>query len=111
LDASGQATPPAAVNGVSGTATDIAGGWQHSCAIQAGTDNVVCWGYDYSGQATPPDAVNGASGTATHIATGNAYTLAIVAVPEPTAWLGQLSGLALLGALHRSRTRKRRGRT
>ena len=66
----GQVTPPNAVNGASGTATGIAAGWFHSCAIQAGTSEVVCWGqppssYDF-GQATPPDAVNGVSGTATH---------------------------------------------
>ncbi len=110
-DDDGQATPPAAVNGVSGTAADIAAGGWHSCAIQAGTGDVVCWGWDISGQATPPDAVNGVSGTATHIAAGLIHTLAIVAVPEPTAWLGQTAGLALLCALHHSRTRRRRVRT
>jgi hypothetical protein len=57
----------------------------------------------------PPDAVNGVAGTATDIAAGGDHTLAI-ALPEPTAWLAQLSGLGLLCALHRSRVRKRRGR-
>ncbi len=109
-DATGQATPPAAVNGVSGTATDIAAGNWYSCAIQAGTGNVVCWGDDHYGQATPPDAVNGVSGTATDIAAGGNHTLAI-ALPEPTAWLGQLAGLSLLFALHRLRAHRRRGRT
>jgi hypothetical protein len=33
LDTDGQATPPDAVNGTSGTATDIAAGGDHSCAI------------------------------------------------------------------------------
>ena len=52
--------PPDTVTGVSGTATGIAAGDDHSCAIQAGTGNVICWGQDwYSGQATPPDDVNG----------------------------------------------------
>jgi len=37
----GQATPPDSVNGVSGTATDVAAGGEHSCAIQAGTDYIV----------------------------------------------------------------------
>jgi hypothetical protein len=64
----GKATPPDAVNGVSGTASDIAAGLDHSCAIQAGTGNVVCWGYDRCGVSTPPDAVNGVSGTATEVA-------------------------------------------
>jgi len=36
----GQATPPRAVNGASGTATDIAGGTFHSCAIQTDTGDV-----------------------------------------------------------------------
>jgi alpha-tubulin suppressor-like RCC1 family protein len=103
----GQATPPDAVNGVSGAATDIAAGAWHSCAIQAGTGNAVCWGNDDYGQSTPPDEVNGVSGTATDIAAGTDHTLAIW-VPEPTAWLAQPAGLALLCALHRSRARKRR---
>jgi hypothetical protein len=82
----GQATPPDAVNGVSGTATAIAAGMMHSCAIQAGTGNVVCWGsnydhffFNYYGQATPPDAVNGVSGTATAIAAGRVHSCAIQA--------------------------------
>ncbi len=78
-DGDGRATPPDAVNGVSGTATDIAAGNSHSCAIQAGTGNVVCWGYDDQGQATPPNAVNGVSGTATDIAAGKWYSCAIQA--------------------------------
>jgi len=53
-DGDGRATPPDAVNGVSGTATDIAAGYGHSCAIQAGTGNAVCWGDDSDDQATPP---------------------------------------------------------
>jgi hypothetical protein len=35
----------------------------------------------------------------------------VASVPEPTAWLVQLAGLALLCALHRSRARRRRGQT
>ncbi len=69
-DSYGQATPPDTVNGVFGTATEIAAGGQHSCAIQAGTGNAVCWGWDLYGQATPPDTVNGVLGTATEIAAG-----------------------------------------
>jgi hypothetical protein len=71
--------PPDAVNGVSGTATDIAAGFSHNCAIQAGTGHVICWGNDWYGQATPPDAVNGVSGTATDIAAGSDYSCAIQA--------------------------------
>jgi hypothetical protein len=69
------------VDGTSGTASAIAGGWRHSCAIQGGTGNVVCWGRDHQGQATPPDSVNGVAGTATDIAAGEFTTLAIVGSP------------------------------
>jgi Regulator of chromosome condensation (RCC1) repeat/PEP-CTERM motif len=68
----GQATPPDSVNGTDGTATAIAAGGLHSCAIQAGTQAVVCWGWDTGpfGSQTPPDSVNGSSGTASAIASG-----------------------------------------
>jgi hypothetical protein len=49
----------------------------HSCAIQAGTGNVVCW--PARSQMTPPDDVNGVSGTATAIAAGNVHDCAIQA--------------------------------
>jgi hypothetical protein len=74
-DYNGQATPPDAVNGVSGTATHIAAGNAHSCAIQAGTGNVVCWGHGSS----PPRAVNGYDGTATDISLGYEHGCAIQA--------------------------------
>ena len=45
LDNDGQALPPASVDGTSGTASAIAAGGFHSCAIQTGTGNVVCWGW------------------------------------------------------------------
>jgi hypothetical protein len=75
----GQSTAPNAVNGVSGTATDIAAGRLHSCAIQAGRGKVVCWGSDEYGQATPPKAVNGSRGAATDIAAGLVHSCAIQA--------------------------------
>ena len=74
-----QARPPDAVNGISGTATDIAAGDYHSCAIQTGTGNVVCWGRNDYGQVTPPDEVNGVSGTATYITAGFEHSCAIQA--------------------------------
>ena len=55
----GQATPLDAVNGGAWTATDIAGGGFHNCAIQTSTGGVVCWGRDNYGEATPLDTVNG----------------------------------------------------
>src|SRR5262245_54128437 len=36
------------------TAAAIAAGYAHSCAIQAGSGAVVCWGNNDFGQATPP---------------------------------------------------------
>ena len=84
VDADGEATPPDAVNGVLGTAIAIAAGGEesavgseHSCAIQAPTGNVICWGNNIDGQSTPPNAVNGVSGTATHIAAGGIHSCAI----------------------------------
>jgi hypothetical protein len=77
-DYNGLTTIPDAINGVSGTAAGIAVGDDYSCAIQAGTGEVICWGYDADGQATPPDAVNGVSGAATGIAAGTVHTLAIL---------------------------------
>jgi len=52
---------------------------RHSCAIQAGTGNVVCWGDNGWGEAAPPDTVNGVSGTATDITTGVGHSCAIQA--------------------------------
>jgi hypothetical protein len=48
-----------AVNGTAGTASGIAAGSSHACAIQRETGAVVCWGANSFGQATPPPEVNG----------------------------------------------------
>ena len=97
---------PDAVNGIAGTASDIAPGGFHSCAIQAGTGSVVCWGNDRWGLATtPPDAVNGVSGTATDIAAGFWHSLAI-AVPEPSRGLLLASGVGALVLLRRMRRQR-----
>jgi len=63
------------------TASAIAVGFNHnhSCAIQAGTGAVVCWGRNVSGQATPPPSVDGATGTASAIAAGGFHSCAIQA--------------------------------
>ena len=53
-DTYGQATPPVLVDGTSGTASAVAAGHFHSCAIQAGTGNVVCWGRNADRQGSPP---------------------------------------------------------
>src|SRR5262245_56296753 len=54
------------------TAAAIAAGYEHDCAIQAGTGAVVCWGNDFFGRATPPPSVDGSAGTASAIAAGGA---------------------------------------
>ena len=73
----GEGTPPASVNGTSGTASAIAAGYFHSCAIQTGSGAVVCWGNDDYGQSSPPDAVNGAAGAARAVASGYNHSCAI----------------------------------
>ena len=75
-------TQPRSVDGTEGTASAITAGRNHSCAIQAGTGAVVCWGANGDGQATPPPSVDGTEGTASAIATGIYHNLAIAeAVP------------------------------
>jgi len=78
-DAYGQATPPPSLDGTHGTASAIAVGGGHSCAIQASTGAVVCWGGNFYGEATPPPSVDGTAGTASAIAAGWYHTLAIAA--------------------------------
>ena len=89
-----------------GTASAIAAGRSHSCAIQAGTDEVVCWGSDFSGEASPPASVDGTEGTASAISLKLSSSLAI-AVPEPNAGFLALAAVVTLTALRRSRRRPR----
>ena len=77
----------------------------HSCAIQAGTGDAICWGSDGHGQATPPASVDGTSGTASAISAGGEHSLAIQTVPEPSSVLQLITGGALLAALQRRRPR------
>jgi hypothetical protein len=53
-----------------------------SCAIQARTGAVVCWGLNDDGQASPPPSDDGTTRTASAIAAGANFTLAI-SVPDP----------------------------
>ena len=76
-DTYGQATPPDLVDGDAGTASAIAAGDYHSCAIQAGIGKVVCWGDNTYGQATPPAEVDGTAGAAIAIAAGASSSCAI----------------------------------
>ncbi len=75
----GAASPPPSVDGTSGTASAITAGWFHSCAIQAASGAVVCWGNVGDGQAMPPPSVDGTAGTATAIAAGFLHSCAIQA--------------------------------
>ena len=103
LDNLEQASPPASVNGSSGTVIAISGGYFNSCAIQAGTRAVICWGRNFNDRATPPASVNGTSGTAIAIAAGGGHSLAIAA-PEPTAIA--LGTVSLGSMLARARQRR-----
>jgi hypothetical protein len=76
----GGLTPPPAVDGTEGAASAIAVGGdfcgefcvsQFSCAIQAGTGAVVCWGI---GAGAPPPSVNGTEGSASAISVGKGGT-------------------------------------
>ena len=92
------------MNGDAGAASAVAARNFHSCAIQAGSGAVVCWGSHVYGEATPPASVNGISGTASEISAGAGYTLAISA-PEPgSALLGMASGIALFALARRGTT-------
>ena len=85
---SGYTAPPAALNGTDGTATAIAAGGSHDCAIQAGTGAIICWGDNFYGQATPPASVNGTAGSATAIAAGRYHSCAIQAVSSAVVCWG-----------------------
>jgi hypothetical protein len=50
------------VDGSVGTASAIAAGAYHNCAIKAGSGAVVCWGLTSAGRATPPPSVDGTIG-------------------------------------------------
>jgi len=76
---SGDFRPPPAVDGTAGTGSAIAAGYTHSCAIQAGTGAVVCWGSIEYGDITPPSAVDGTEGTAFAIAASTWHSCAIQA--------------------------------
>ena len=43
-------------------AVAVAAGDRHSCAIQAGSGNVICWGSNTWGQTNVPSTVNGTAG-------------------------------------------------
>jgi hypothetical protein len=57
----------------------------HSCAIQAGTGAVWCWGHNRAGEATPPPSVDGSAGTALAVAASWYHTLAIAVPDAPIA--------------------------
>jgi hypothetical protein len=103
-DTAGQATPPPSVNGITGTASAIGVGSYPSvsgtlvgntCAIQAGSGAVVCWGYQDFAQETPPPSVDGTSGTASAIAISGLHACAIQAGSGAVVcWGYNYSGMA-----------------
>jgi alpha-tubulin suppressor-like RCC1 family protein len=70
---------PSSVNGEAGSASSIAAGARHSCALQKGTGAVICWGTDRKGSTMPPASVDGTQGSAIAIAAGADYSCAIQA--------------------------------
>ncbi|HEY4392667.1 MAG TPA: hypothetical protein VGP64_01330 [Polyangia bacterium] len=72
---------PAKVSGLTGTVTQIALGWDHTCALLSG-GQVQCWGENDSGQIgdlsgvtrLSPVAVNLGSDAATSVVAGSAHT-------------------------------------
>ncbi|HUO72297.1 MAG TPA: choice-of-anchor Q domain-containing protein [Solirubrobacteraceae bacterium] len=76
---SGESTPPDSVNGAGGTASAIAAGVSHTCAIQTGSGAVVCWGFIGPGEPAVPTAVDGTHGSAVSISAGGYYSCAIQA--------------------------------
>ena len=95
----GQTVPPPSVDGTAGTAFAVSAGWDHSCAIQSGTGQVICWGDSRFGK-TAPAGLDGLVAGA--IAAGTTHTLAI-ALPEPEQVVALLAGCALLAVLARRR--------
>jgi hypothetical protein len=61
------------------SASAIAVGFEHYCAIDALSGAVICWGSNGWGQATPPSSVNGTAGSASAITAGYAHSCAIQA--------------------------------
>src|SRR5262245_25195672 len=61
------------------SASAIARGESHGCAIEVGTGAVICWHRNSEGQASPPVSVDGTAGTATAIAAGTTHSCAIQA--------------------------------
>src|SRR6266516_2460581 len=75
------------------TASAIAVGGYHDCALQAATGAVVCWGENSQGAATPPDSVNGTLGTASAIAAGQYHSCAIrVGTDAIVCWGSNVDG-------------------
>jgi alpha-tubulin suppressor-like RCC1 family protein len=84
---------PVSVGNLSGTATALAAGNNHTCAIISG-GTMNCWGRNTEGQlgnqtaTTPvnPVSVTGLSGTATAITAGYHYTCALISGGTVQCW-------------------------
>ena len=78
----GQSAPPPSVDGTDGTASAIAAGFVHSCAIESAGGAAVCWGRNDFGQASPPSCRPISCKKLSHHAR--------VSLVESIAWSGQI---------------------
>jgi alpha-tubulin suppressor-like RCC1 family protein len=84
---------PVAATGLSGAATALVAGVQHSCALISG-GGVQCWGYNAYGQlgndstrsSSAPVAVTGLSGPVTALAAGSYHTCALTEAGTVQCW-------------------------
>lgn len=92
-------TTPVTVAGLSGSATTLAAGAQHTCALTS-TGVAQCWGYNASGQlgngsttnSTIPVTVAGLSGSTITLAAGAQHTCTLTSAGAVQCWGGNSNG-------------------
>jgi hypothetical protein len=80
------------VDGTSGGAVDLAAGLDHTCAVQAGSGAVVCWGANNFFKATPPSSLNGVAGSATSVSVGDEHSCALQVGGQAVCWGHNIGG-------------------
>lgn len=86
---------PQTVSGLSGSATAVAAGGEHSCALLS-TGAVDCWGDDSVVQSYSPVSIN-LSGAAIAIEAGDNHMCALMATGDIECWGSNLYGQLGLG--------------